>query len=282
MRLACYLRCSLQRARCCGHVWCRRNRERLVDFLDRRQKICDVDAEDVSSGVYLVEKDAVLTALDVADASPRDLEGRAQNMLPASAPVCPSCLPQTFPERGLHSLAEDNQLGAPPLRHVRREWRARKGFVKSRALCASELIAHLVRVAGVVDLVSLSLICASRAPTLRRSPAARIAQDMEASMGTTMDEGAVTAGAHGGGEHRHSITIDINGKAVTTTQRELTGLEIKALGSVPADYELFMVRDGKSVPVTNEERVRLHEHEQFRAIPSGTFGGGRRAAACPR
>ncbi len=74
-------------------------------------------------------------------------------------------------------------------------------------------------------------------------------------------------------EHeRHEITIYVNNQPFETAEHSLTGTQIKALARIPPDYELFRVEGDKSIPVGNDERVRLHENEQFRAIPSGTFG----------
>jgi hypothetical protein len=74
-------------------------------------------------------------------------------------------------------------------------------------------------------------------------------------------------------EHeKHEITIFVNNQPVKTTQHELIGAQIKALGSVPPEYELFRVEGQNSIPVGNDERVHLHENEHFRAIPSGSFG----------
>ncbi|MFI5089183.1 MAG: multiubiquitin domain-containing protein [Terriglobales bacterium] len=71
---------------------------------------------------------------------------------------------------------------------------------------------------------------------------------------------------------KHEITIYVNNQPFKTNHHELTGAQIKALSAVPAEYELFHVEEQKSVSIGNDERVRLHENEQFRAIPSGTFG----------
>lgn len=71
---------------------------------------------------------------------------------------------------------------------------------------------------------------------------------------------------------KHEITIYVNNQPFKTEERELTGLQIKALAGIPQEYELFRVEGQNSIPVANDERVRLHENEHFRAIPSGTFG----------
>lgn len=74
------------------------------------------------------------------------------------------------------------------------------------------------------------------------------------------------------GKNAHEITIFVNNQEFKVTQREMIGAEIKALANVPVDYELFRLEGNNSISIGNEERVHLHEKEQFRAIPSGTFG----------
>jgi multiubiquitin len=71
---------------------------------------------------------------------------------------------------------------------------------------------------------------------------------------------------------RHEITIFVNNQPFKTAEHELTGAQIKALAGIPQEYELFRVEGQQTIPVGNDERVRLHENEHFRAIPSGTFG----------
>jgi hypothetical protein len=68
------------------------------------------------------------------------------------------------------------------------------------------------------------------------------------------------------------FTIFVNNVAFTTREHELTGAQIKALASVPTDYELFQVKGDHTVPVGNEEVVHIHDKIHFRAIPAGTFG----------
>jgi len=71
---------------------------------------------------------------------------------------------------------------------------------------------------------------------------------------------------------RHAFTILVNNQPFSTTAHQLTGAEIKTLANVPADYELFQIRGAETVPVPNDQVVHIHEREEFRAIPAGTFG----------
>ncbi len=70
----------------------------------------------------------------------------------------------------------------------------------------------------------------------------------------------------------HEFTIRINDRTVTTSAHELSGAALKQLAGIPPDYELFRVVGSNTVPVANDETVHLHEREEFRAIPAGTFG----------
>jgi hypothetical protein len=69
-----------------------------------------------------------------------------------------------------------------------------------------------------------------------------------------------------------TFTIFVNNKPFTTHDHELTGAQIKALATVPADYELFEVKGDQTIAVGNEQKVQIHEKLHFRAIPAGTFG----------
>ncbi|MGD0878455.1 MAG: multiubiquitin domain-containing protein [Anaerolineales bacterium] len=66
--------------------------------------------------------------------------------------------------------------------------------------------------------------------------------------------------------------VFVNNVEFTTNSHEPTGAQIKALASVPADYELFQVKGDQTVPIGNEEIVHIHNNDHFRAIPAGTFG----------
>jgi hypothetical protein len=70
------------------------------------------------------------------------------------------------------------------------------------------------------------------------------------------------------------FTIFVNNNPVVTHEHELTGATIKALAKVPSDYELFEVRGDQTLPVGNDQVVKIHDQLHFRAIPAGTFGRG--------
>ncbi len=74
-------------------------------------------------------------------------------------------------------------------------------------------------------------------------------------------------------EHtKHEFTIFVNNQSFETPAHELTGAETKALAGVPADYELFLVNGNQTSPVSDSDKIHIHNNEHFRAIPSGTFG----------
>lgn len=77
------------------------------------------------------------------------------------------------------------------------------------------------------------------------------------------------------GKDRPEFTVFVNNNPFETDRHELTGSEIKTLGGVPSDYELYEVKGSNTVPVGNDETVRIHNNQHFRAIPAGTFGAWR-------
>ncbi len=71
---------------------------------------------------------------------------------------------------------------------------------------------------------------------------------------------------------KHEITFFVNNQAFVTTQEELSGAAIKQLAKIPPDYELFEVKGNETERIADNQLVRIHENEHFRAIPAGTFG----------
>ncbi len=70
----------------------------------------------------------------------------------------------------------------------------------------------------------------------------------------------------------HKITFFVNNKPFETAADELSGAAIKQLAGVPADYQLFEIRGQETLPVGDNQTVKLHPNLKFRAIPPGTFG----------
>jgi hypothetical protein len=71
---------------------------------------------------------------------------------------------------------------------------------------------------------------------------------------------------------KKEITFFVNNQPVVTSQSDLSGAAIKELAKIPSDYELYEVRGSQTVRVADNQSVHIHENEQFRAIPPGTFG----------
>lgn len=69
-----------------------------------------------------------------------------------------------------------------------------------------------------------------------------------------------------------AVTVKVNNKPVTFSERHATGAEIKAAAivqNVPIqpDFALFEVKgQGKLKPVGDQDRVTLNDNDEFRAI----------------
>jgi hypothetical protein len=67
-------------------------------------------------------------------------------------------------------------------------------------------------------------------------------------------------------EKAKSVTIIVNNRSVEMPDREATGSEIKQAAGVPSDFALFREHGGNLEPVADDETLKLHEHERFRAV----------------
>lgn len=65
----------------------------------------------------------------------------------------------------------------------------------------------------------------------------------------------------------HEITFYVDGVAVTTNERELTGARIKDLAHRPAGNILYKVDGRERVEIADNEIVRVHENEKFITQP---------------
>lgn len=70
--------------------------------------------------------------------------------------------------------------------------------------------------------------------------------------------------------HEHVIFID--GKQFKVDSDFLNGSQIKVLGGVPSDYQLFLERQGEDQAISDAQSVRLENGMHFFAIPPATFG----------
>jgi hypothetical protein len=68
-------------------------------------------------------------------------------------------------------------------------------------------------------------------------------------------------------EKTEQVSIIVNNKSVSVA-KHTTGAEIKSAAAVPATFELFHIKEKKEIPVTDDEKVTVHEGEKFTASPS--------------
>lgn len=72
---------------------------------------------------------------------------------------------------------------------------------------------------------------------------------------------------HEPGKPARTIEILVNTKPVRVPSK-VTGAEIKAAATVPADFRLFRVKGHQEIPVSNDELLEVHHHEKFVASPT--------------
>lgn len=70
---------------------------------------------------------------------------------------------------------------------------------------------------------------------------------------------------------KRSVTIKVNRNDVKMPRRRATGLEIKQTAinqgvKIQLDFLLYRIVDGQQVPVRDNERLTLHECEEFRCL----------------
>lgn len=63
------------------------------------------------------------------------------------------------------------------------------------------------------------------------------------------------------------VSIIVNNKPVSV-EKHTTGAGIKSAAGVPATFELFRIKGKNEIPVTDEEKVTVHEGDKFTASPS--------------
>ncbi len=73
------------------------------------------------------------------------------------------------------------------------------------------------------------------------------------------------------------INIFINGKKFVASKPVMTGAEIKILGGVPAEYQLFLEVSGPKPDkgVRDDEQVELKSGMHFFGVVPGNLGRGR-------
>lgn len=69
---------------------------------------------------------------------------------------------------------------------------------------------------------------------------------------------------------KHTIFIDE--KPYVAHANTLSGAQIRALGSVAADYQLFLEEPGDDKPIADTDSVKIHSNMKFYSLPPATFG----------
>ena len=63
-----------------------------------------------------------------------------------------------------------------------------------------------------------------------------------------------------------TITVFVNNREVELPDKEVTGAEIKALAGIPPEFQLYMEHGNSLDPVADDEHVKVHPKERFRAV----------------
>ena len=81
---------------------------------------------------------------------------------------------------------------------------------------------------------------------------------------------------HSAGVHVIVHEIHINKKLYKVAQPSLTGAEIKALGGIPAENQLFLEQHGgKDLPIGDQQSVEMENGLHFYDVAPGNFGDER-------
>lgn len=73
-------------------------------------------------------------------------------------------------------------------------------------------------------------------------------------------------------ERAKSVVIFIDNKQFKVEVEYLNGAQIKALGGVPSDYQLFLEQKGEDKAISDAQSVKLENGMHFFAVPPATFG----------
>lgn len=68
-------------------------------------------------------------------------------------------------------------------------------------------------------------------------------------------------------QEKESITIFVNGVAVTFDMRKVTGLQIKTRAGLESSSELYRKTGEKLTPIGNNELIEIHDGEEFIDYP---------------
>jgi hypothetical protein len=67
-------------------------------------------------------------------------------------------------------------------------------------------------------------------------------------------------------------TIFINDVAHIVKQDHLNGAQLRALGGIESDYQLFLEQPGDDIPIPNDKSVKIEDQQHFYSLPPATFG----------
>ena len=68
-------------------------------------------------------------------------------------------------------------------------------------------------------------------------------------------------------KEQQPVTVIINDTRVTFPTDDVTGRRIKEAGGIPLNYSLYLRHHGDNEPISNDERVELHEGDHFFSRP---------------
>lgn len=74
------------------------------------------------------------------------------------------------------------------------------------------------------------------------------------------------------GKGEKTVAVNVNNHSVVFPERKVTGLKIKETAisqgvAISEDFNLFQVKhDGRLDPVSDDQTLELHEHDEFRAV----------------
>jgi hypothetical protein len=72
--------------------------------------------------------------------------------------------------------------------------------------------------------------------------------------------------------HAHGFKIFINDVEHTVVDHALSGLQIKALGGIQSDYQLFLEKPGDDQPIQDTDSIKIHSNMRFYSLPPATYG----------
>lgn len=71
---------------------------------------------------------------------------------------------------------------------------------------------------------------------------------------------------------KHDISIFVGGKEFEVKTHHMNGMQIKNLGGVPSEYQLFLEQPGDDAPIDDNKSIELKNGMHFYGIPPATFG----------